>query len=83
MGSAVGSGVGVLVGLSVGVGKAVAVGSIVKFMVGVTVGNICSAPTQEETPNANIINVPVTTRFELIFCLVVVHLWHRIPASNR
>jgi hypothetical protein len=52
IGSGVGSIVGVLVEVGVIVGVGVSVGTMVKSGVGVVVGNICTAPTQEESRNA-------------------------------
>jgi hypothetical protein len=65
----VGSGVGVPVGFSVGVGNCVAVGSMVKFGVGVSVANLRSAPTHEETATANRIIRVMWKRVFLIMCL--------------
>jgi hypothetical protein len=59
VGSGVGSIVGVLVAVGVFVGVEVEVGIIVMFGVGVSVGNICTAPTHDERRSAaNITIVP-------------------------
>jgi hypothetical protein len=49
------------------VGKGVAEGSIVKFGVGVSVENFCSAPMQEEIPKDNRMIIPKRIRVVLIF----------------
>jgi hypothetical protein len=57
------------VGFSVGVGNGVAVGSTVKFGVGVSVGNLRSAPTQEEMIKAKRKIISIRIREVLILRL--------------
>jgi hypothetical protein len=67
----------VLVGLSVGVGNVVAVGSTVKLGVGVSVGNLRSAPTQED-------NIKVkTTIKKMRLYVMLIFMPHLVSTYGR
>jgi hypothetical protein len=74
-GSGVGSGVGVLVEVGVMVGVGVAVGTMVKSGVGVSVGNNCTAPTQDDRKNAAKIKIMLEKRKVLMVNPFNVTLW--------
>lgn len=65
-GTGVGSGVEVLVGEAVIVGVGVSDATIIRFGVGVSVGNNCSAPTHEESSSVVNVNSKTEKRIELI-----------------
>ena len=58
--------VGVLVEVGVMVGVGVAVGTMVKSGVGVSVGNICTAPTQDDKKNVAKIKIVPENRIVLM-----------------